>query len=285
VLAPSFKSAKLVSIGHSQSVYYIPRLTTNIISVDQLDESGYEVWIKDGIMLLRDEDQRLLARIHQGSGRLYKLDMKIARPICLAACTGECAWRWHTQFRHINFTSLKKMGSTELVRGLPILDHVEQICEASLARKHRRVPFPQQASRRATRSLQLMHGDLCGPINSVTPSGNRHFLLLIDNYSRHMWVSLLQSKDQAAQEIQRIHATVKRKSRIRLGALRTDRGGEFTVGQFSDYCAELGVTHELTAPYSPQQNGVVERRNQTVKGAARCMLKAKKLPGMFWGRL
>jgi transposase InsO family protein len=265
------------------SVYYIPRLTTNIISVGQLDESGYEVWIKGGIMLLRDEDQRLLARIHRGPGRLYKLEMKIARPICLAACTGESAWRWHARFGHINFTSLKKMGSAELVRGLPVLDHVEQICEACLAGKHRRAPFPQQATRRATRSLELMHGDLCGPINPVTPSGNKYFLLLVDDYSRHMWVSLLQNKDQAGHAIQRIQAVAERKSGNRLGALRTDRGGEFTAGQFSDYCAELGVTRELTAPYSPQQNGVVERRNQTVMGAARCMLKAKKLPGMFWG--
>jgi hypothetical protein len=60
-------------------------------------------------------------------------------------------------------------------------------------------------------------------------------------------------------------------------------GGEFTVSQFWEYCAELGIRRELTAPYTPQQNGVVERRNQTVMVAARCMMKAKKLPSMFWG--
>jgi transposase InsO family protein len=98
-----------------------------------------------------------------------------------------------------------------------------------------------------------------------------------------MWVSLLQSKDQASQTIQRIQAVCERKYGNHLGALRTDRGCEFTAGQFSDYCAELGVTCELTAPYSPQQNGVVERRNQSVMGAARCMLKAKKLLGIFYG--
>jgi transposase InsO family protein len=63
--------------------------------------------------------------------------------------------------------------------------------------------------------------------------------------------------------------------------LRTDRGGEFTVNHFQEYYAELGVRHEMTAPYPPQQNGVVERRNQSVMAAARCMMKARRLPEMF----
>jgi len=66
-------------------------------------------------------------------------------------------------------------------------------------------------------------------------------------------------------------------------ALRTDRGGEFLAKDFEQYCAELGLHRELTAPYSPQQNGVIERRNQSVVGTSQSMLKAKGLPGEFWG--
>jgi transposase InsO family protein len=98
-----------------------------------------------------------------------------------------------------------------------------------------------------------------------------------------MSVSLIASKDQAVSEIKRIQAAAEKKSGNLLCGLRTDRGGEFTVSQFREYCAELGIRRELTAPYTPQQNGVVERRNQTVMVAARCMMKAKKLPSMFWG--
>jgi transposase InsO family protein len=65
--------------------------------------------------------------------------------------------------------------------------------------------------------------------------------------------------------------------------LRTDRGGEFTSIEFGRYCAERSVQRYLTAPYYPQQNGVVERRNQSVVTMARCMLKAKRLPGYLWG--
>jgi transposase InsO family protein len=59
-------------------------------------------------------------------------------------------------------------------------------------------------------------------------------------------------------------------------------GGEFTSVEFGRYCAKHDVHRQLTASYSPQQNGVVERRNQSVLSMARCMLKAKDLPGYFW---
>ena len=78
-----------------------------------------------------------------------------------------------------------------------------------------------------------------------------------------------------------IQAAAERKTGKLVRALRTDRGGEFLARDFEDYCAELGLHRELTVQYSPQQNGVVERRNQSVVSTARSMLKAKDLPGVF----
>jgi transposase InsO family protein len=175
------------------------------------------------------------------------------------------------------------MAREELVRGMPPLTQVEQLCDACLAGKQRRAPFPQKALRRSTEPLQLLHGDLCSPITPATPSGNRYFLLLVDDFSRYMWIALPPSKDAAAAAIKRIQAAAERKTGKKLLALRTDRGGEFAAADFNNYCAHLGVRRELTAPYSPQQNGVVERRNQMVVGTARSMLKDKALPGVFWG--
>jgi transposase InsO family protein len=146
-----------------------------------------------------------------------------------------------------------------LVRGLPILSQVDQVCEACLVGKHRRTPFPHQAMRRAMEPLELVHGDICGPISPVTPSGNRYFLLLVDDYSRYMWVVLLPTKDGAPAAIKRVLAVAERKSGKKLRALCTDRGGEFTANHFNDYFAELGVQRQLTVPYLPPQNGIVER--------------------------
>lgn len=84
--------------------------------------------------------------------------------------------------------------------------------------------------------------------------------------------------------IQRFQAAAEVESCRRLKVLRTDRGGEFTSVQFREYCAERGVQWQLTAPYSPQQNGVMERRNQTVVSMACSMLQSKNMPSALWGK-
>ena len=170
-----------------------------------------------------------------------------------------------------------------MVRGLPQLDHVDQLCDACLAGKQRRAPFPQEAKHRATGRLDLVHGDLCGPVTPATHGGRSYFLLLVDDVSRYMWLVLLSSKGEAAGAIKKFQAGVEVETGRKLRALRTDRGGEFNSVTFGEYCAVKGVQRQLTAPYSPQQNGVVERRNQTVMAMARCLLKAKAMPSTFWG--
>jgi transposase InsO family protein len=99
-----------------------------------------------------------------------------------------------------------------------------------------------------------------------------------------MWIVLLPTNDGVSAAIKNVQATVERKSSRKLCALHTDYGGEFNANHFKEYSVELGIQCQLTAPYSPPQNGVVERCNQMVMGASRSMLKAKDLPGTFWGR-
>ena len=190
--------------------------------------------VREGFMRVHDEEMRLLAKIPRSPSRVYVLDVTIAQPVCLAARGNDDAWVWHARFGHVNFTVLRKMARDELVRGLPLLNQVEQLCDACLAGKQRRAPFPQKAMRRSTEPLQLLHGDLCGPITPATPSGNRYFLLLVDDFSHYMWLVLLRSKDEAADAIKRVQAAAERKTGKKLLALRTDRGGEFTADAFID---------------------------------------------------
>lgn len=128
-----------------------------------------------------------------------------------------------------------------------------------------------------------MHGDLCGPISPATSAGNKYLFLLVDDYSRVMWGYLLRSKDEAFQAFKKFRAQVENGNDKKVQIFRTDRGGEFSSKQFISYCEEAGITRQFTAPYSPQQNGVVERRNRTVVEMARSFLKEKQLPLMLWG--
>lgn len=98
-----------------------------------------------------------------------------------------------------------------------------------------------------------------------------------------MWIEVLRSKDEAFRFFKKVKAEAENKSEAKLLGFRSDRGGEFNSLEFIRYCEELGIKHFTTAPYTPQQNGVVERRNQTVVEMARCMLKGMAVPAVFWG--
>jgi transposase InsO family protein len=123
-----------------------------------------------------------------------------------------------------------------------------------------------------------VHGDLCGPVTPATPGGRRYFLLLIDDLSHYMWVVVLGSKGEAADAIRRTQTAAKVECSRKLRVLHTDNGGEFT-----SCCADESVQRHYSAPYSLQQNGVIERRNQTVVGMARALLKQRRMPVVFWG--
>jgi transposase InsO family protein len=160
-----------------------------------------------------------------------------------------------------------------MVRGLLPISHAEQFCDTCVLAKHRHGVFPKQSKYHTDKALELVHGDLCRPVKPATPGGRCYFLLLVDDVTRYMWVVLLTAKSKASTAIKRIQVAAEKECGCKLRVLRTDNGGEFMVVEFTTYCADEGITRHFSAPYTPQQNGVVERRNQTVVAMARALLK------------
>nr|GFC14851.1 zinc finger, CCHC-type [Tanacetum cinerariifolium] len=168
------------------------------------------------------------------------------------------------------------MTRKNLVVRIPRIDHAGQVCDACLLGKHSKTPFPNQAKFRSKNPLDLVYEDLCGPISPNTHSGKKLIFLLVDDCTRFMWAYFLTSKDETLSTFKEFRQRIEMELRMRIRMLRTDRGGEFTR-----YCKENGIARQLTAPNSPQQNGVVERRNRTVLSTTRSMMKAMKLPLTF----
>ena len=115
------------------------------------------------------------------------------------------------------------------------------------------------------------------------PAGNKYFMLLVDDFSRKMWVYMLKTKDEALSCFKKFKLLVENGTRNTIQVFRTDRGGEFCSKEFEDFCANSGILKHYTAPYTPQQNGVVERRNRTVTAMKRSLLKERDVPVKFWG--
>lgn len=264
-------------------VYYIPDLRSNIISLGQATESGCDIRMRDGILTLHDKDGRLIAKAKRSKNRLYKVILDRDDTRCLQSSIQEESEKWHARLGHIGRDSMGSMIKHELVYGIPNLKIERETCSTCLLGKQARHMFPKATAYRASNVLELVHGDLCGPITPSTPAKNKYIFVLIDDHSRYQWSILLKEKGEAFEKFKRFKAMVEQETGAVIKTFRTDRGGEFTSGEFQAFCETNGIMRHLTAPYSPQQNGVVERRNRTLLGMTRSVMKHMSMPNYLWG--
>ena len=112
--------------------------------------------------------------------------------------------------------------------------------------------------------------------------GSRHYVTFIDDYTRYTTVYFLKTKDEVLAKFKEFHNFTINHTGKQIQTLRTDNGGEYCSKAFDTYLKENGITHQLTVPYNPAQNGVAERMNRTVVESARSMLSHSNVPDEFW---
>ncbi|KAG7594885.1 Zinc finger CCHC-type [Arabidopsis thaliana x Arabidopsis arenosa] len=244
-------------------VYYIPDLNSNIISLGQATEAGCDVRMKGDYLTLLDRDGKLLVKATRSRNRLYKVNLEVEEKNCLQLIESSDSNKWHARLGHVNLETLKTMVEKELVLGIPAAPKEKGICSSCLLGKQTRKTFPKTALYRASQSLELVHADLCGPISPPTAAKKRYVFVLIDDHSRYMWTILLKEKSETFEKFKAFKKLIEQESGAKLKTLRTDRGGEFLSHEFQELYEKEGINRHLTAAYSPQQNGVVERRNRT----------------------
>ncbi|GJR88067.1 retrovirus-related pol polyprotein from transposon TNT 1-94 [Tanacetum coccineum] len=113
-------------------------------------------------------------------------------------------------------------------------------------------------------------------------NGKKYIFVIIDDYSRYTWVYFLRTKDEAPDMIIDFINQVQRNLKAQILTIRTDNGTEFKNEKLRAFYAKLGIVHKTSIARTPQQNGVVERRNQTLVEAARTMLIFSKTPEFLW---
>ena len=159
-----------------------------------------------------------------------------------------------------------------MVVGMPQINLPSKTCEHCMVGKQQRAPMSKKSMWRASQRLQLVHADICGPITPTSNSNKRYLISFIDDYSRKIWIYFLAEKSEAFVTFKYYKALVEKEICASICCLRTDRGGEFTSCEFNEFCKVNGVKRQLTASYTPQQNGVAERKNQTIMNMVRCVL-------------
>lgn len=155
-------------------------------------------------------------------------------------------------------------------------------CESCVKSKQTRLPFDRTRFR-AKRPLQLVHSDICGPINVDTHDGKKYFCTFVDDFTHNTVTFLMSAKSELFDCFSTYKAMAESHFGLNLSRLRCDNGGEYTSTKLKDKCKRDGVKLEFTTPYSPELNGVAERMNRTLAERAKSMLVAGELPKMFWG--
>ncbi|CAA0839630.1 Unknown protein, partial [Striga hermonthica] len=143
-------------------------------------------------------------------------------------------------------------------------------------------PFVGQVER-AKGLLDLIHTDVCGPLNVSAKENYHYFITFNDDYSRYGYVYLLRYKFEVLKKFKEFRSEVEKQIGRSIKVFRSDRGGEYLTNEFLDYLQDNGIISQLTPPGTPQLNGVSERRNRTLLDMVRSMMSSTSLPLSFWG--
>jgi transposase InsO family protein len=141
------------------------------------------------------------------------------------------------------------------------------------------------AEERHLAPLDLIHSDICEMNCVLTEGGQRYFMTMIDDMSRYCYVYLLKTKDEALNCFKTYNAEAENQLEKKIKRFRSNLGGEYLSNEFDLFYAEHGVIHESMSPYSPQSNGVAERKNHTLTDLVNSMLDTARLSKAWWGRL
>ncbi|KAK1679320.1 hypothetical protein QYE76_040168 [Lolium multiflorum] len=232
-------------------------------------------------------DNLKLVLVGYVENNLYVVDLSKESPspsTCLMAAKHDEGWLWHRRLGHVNMRNLKQLLKGEHIVGLTDISfEKDRVCSACVAGKQLKKKHPIKSIVTTSRPLELLHLDLFGPSHYDTLGGSKYGLVIVDDYSRYSWVFLLKSKDETHREFITFAKKAQRTYESEIKAIRTDNGTEFKNYTMQEFVDDEGIKHEFSAPYTPQQNGVVERKNRTIIEMARTMLSEFNSPHNFWG--
>ncbi|KAL4033283.1 hypothetical protein IC575_006370 [Cucumis melo] len=275
-----------------ENVYVVSDLKRNLISVKCLLEQSYSLTFNvNKVFIYKNGVEICSAKLENNLYVLRSLTSKallntemfktaITQNKRLKISPKENAHLWHLRLRHINLNRIERLVKNGLLSELE--ENSLPLCESCLEGKMTKRPFTGKGHK-AKEPLELVHSDLCGPMNVKARGGFEYFITFTDDYSRYGYVYLMQHKSEALEKFKEYKAEVENALSKTIKTFRSDRGGEYMDLKFQNYLMECGIVSQLSVPGTPQQNGVSERRNRTLLDMVRSMMSYTHLPNSFWG--
>ncbi|GBO10569.1 Retrovirus-related Pol polyprotein from transposon TNT 1-94 [Araneus ventricosus] len=286
-----------LKIGNVQiklsNVAYAPELRKNLLSGPCFDKNGASFKGSKGKIDVFHSNNELLFTAKLINGLYYvfpeypcasKCNVQNSKSANIknVSFSAENANTWHKRLAHTNVDHIKATSNLNCVKGLPKLKGNIDVCEPCKEAKGKSVSFKPIKKIRSKKPLELIHMDLCGPFPKASIHGHLYFLTIIDDYSRRVFAYPLKTKSDVFHTFSRFQKRAERFLDRKIKCIRTDNGLEFINEQFHNFCDELGIKHERTNIYTPQQNGVSERFNYTAVDGINVLLKDSGLGQGFW---
>lgn len=278
-----------------KNVQYSPKFAFTLISVSRLASANYTATFQGASCCIATPGGRTIATIPMTDG-LYRVALDESddtdgsnKPtgdriehanVAVRQVTSREA---HRILGHISYPAVRHAIGSGLVQGLELVgDAAEPFCEPCALAKTHRLPFPKEASNRATAVGERVHADLWGPAEVFSLRGMKYTVDFTDDFSRFTDIDFLKTKDQTFAAYKRYEARMKAQHGVTIQKFRTDRGTEFLNEEFDKHLDEKGTVRELTVHDTHEQVGVAERLNRTKLERARAMLFESGLPKFLW---
>jgi transposase InsO family protein len=266
-------------------VLLVESLDYNLLSISQLCEMGYNcLFTNKSVTIFRRSDGSFAFK-GVLRGKLYLVGFiheKVELDKCLIA-KRNMSWLWHCRLAHVSMRNLHKLQKEDHILGLTnIVFAKNRPCGACQAEKKVGASHHAKNIMTTTRTPEMLHMDLFGPIAYISIDGNEYGLVLVDDYSRYTWVFFLDDKGEIQEVLKKFLKRAQNEFDTKVKKIRSDNGTEFKNTQVEEHLDQEGIKHEFLYHYTPQQNGVVERKNRTLIESTRTMLDEYKTSDSFW---
>ncbi|GJW85900.1 retrovirus-related pol polyprotein from transposon TNT 1-94 [Tanacetum coccineum] len=241
--------------------YYVEGHRHNLFFVSQFCDSDLEVAFRKHSCFIRDLDGVNLIKGSRGMN-LYTIfveDMMRSSPICLLSkASKNKSWLWHRRLNHLNFGTINDLARKDLVRGLPRLKFKkDHLCSACQLGKSRKATHQPKTINTIMEVLHTLHMDLCGPLRVQSINRKKYILVIVDDYSRFIWVKFLRSKDETLEFVVKLLKQLQVGLNKTVRNVRTDNGTKFVNKDLTAYYESVGITHEKTVPRTPVERSLM----------------------------
>ncbi|KAK1399686.1 hypothetical protein POM88_009549 [Heracleum sosnowskyi] len=258
------------------NVALVSGLKHNLLSVSQICDRGNHVDFHSEYCEVISKSTGKVVLVGHRRNNIYEASLVTnsdGSTVCLTAKMSNESWNWHKKLSHLNLNNINELIRKDLVRGLPkSILNLDGLCDSCQKAKQRKSSFKSKSESSVVEPYHLLHVDLFGPVNVMSMGRKKYALVIVDEYTRYTWVYFLSKKDETAQILMDHVNLLDKGSQHKVKIIRSDNGTEFRNSILEAFCKERGVKQEFSAPGTPQQNGVVERKNRTLFEAARTKL-------------